>query len=232
MAQTLTVDQSLIKWCDKQVAKGKKLEICWEGGGDSGWVYFQIDGKNVGEVNIPEISTLVDRMYDELDYGSWAGEFSANGSAEYNPELKAFIGIDNYSESETSNFETDIEIIIPKSLWFDAVIYSIEDSDPDEQDVQTDFQFQIRNGFLSEEHNELREKYIDILTKTAERINDDYESSDDEEFTGIWDHNLIQRTDFVEDGDNLVYVINRISISVRSNIDKDIFLKLKPEDDE
>ena len=149
MAQTLTVDQSLIKWCDKQVAEGKKLEICWEGGGDSGWVYFQIDGKNVGEVNIPEISTLVDRMYDELDYGSWAGEFSANGSAEYNPELKAFIGIDNYSESETSDFKKDIEIIIPKSLWFDAVRYSIEDSDPDEQDVQTDFQFQIRNGFLS-----------------------------------------------------------------------------------
>jgi len=233
MAQTLVVNQSLIEWCDKQVAEGKKLEICWEGGGDSGWVYFQIDGKNIGDHDdSPEIETLINKMHDELDYGSWAGEFSANGSAVYDPESKAFVGTDSYSENESSEFKTDIKILIHKSLWFDSVSYSIEDEDPDEQNIQTDFQFQIRNGFRTIEHDKVREQIIDVLVKEAERINDEYESVNDEEFIGIWDHNEIQRSEFKVEGDYLVYDIHSISISIRSNIDKDICLSLKHDEDE
>lgn len=48
---------------------------------------FEIDGeKEDNEFT----NTLVDLMYDELDYGSWAGEFSASGTAILQPRNKVF----------------------------------------------------------------------------------------------------------------------------------------------
>ena len=73
---------SVKEWCDQQVAEGKELTLRWEGGGDSGWVYFELDGS---QVENEYTEKLVDYCYDVLDYGSWAGEFDATGEATYNP---------------------------------------------------------------------------------------------------------------------------------------------------
>jgi len=53
--------KDVITWLDKLSDEGKNIQICWEGGGDSGWVYFQIDGEQVADN--PMIDLLVDRMY-------------------------------------------------------------------------------------------------------------------------------------------------------------------------
>mgnify|MGYP003335272251 CR=1 FL=1 len=52
-----TMKLSLIDWCDQQVADGHDLKLHWEGGGDSGWCYFTIDGENAENktVNINKI---------------------------------------------------------------------------------------------------------------------------------------------------------------------------------
>ena len=79
--------EDVIKWCDKKTTEGSKIAICWEGGGDSGWVYMEVDGAQSTD---PEAEWLVDRMYSVLDYGSWAGEFNASGRAEYDIKTKIF----------------------------------------------------------------------------------------------------------------------------------------------
>ena len=92
-AKTIEVKKTVLEWCKEQVAQGHELKICWEGGGDSGWCYFQIDGE---EANNEYTDHLVNSMYSELDYGSWAGEFTATGEATFDPSENAFVGIDDY----------------------------------------------------------------------------------------------------------------------------------------
>ena len=112
--------QQIIDWCDKMTAEDKRPILKWEGGGDSGWVYMEDeDGERLDDV--PEAEWLVDKMYDELDYGSWAGEFSANGAAEYSVESKCFEGTDYYSEEQNSSCPSNIRIEIPAFIPFDRL---------------------------------------------------------------------------------------------------------------
>ena len=111
-------NSSLVEYCDNLVKEGKELALNWEGGGDSGWVYFTVDGK---EDDSDEIRRLIDACYEVLDYGSWAGEFSANGEATYNPKTKCFEGVDNYGEDTTETHRCKIDIVVPERLWFDSI---------------------------------------------------------------------------------------------------------------
>lgn len=77
---------TVAQWCDEQVKNGHTLTLKWDGGNDSGWVYFELDGE---ELTNEYTEKLVDYCYSELDYGSWAGDFSANGEAEYDPKRKS-----------------------------------------------------------------------------------------------------------------------------------------------
>jgi hypothetical protein len=116
----------VIKWCDDKSQNDQKVTIHWEGGGDSGWVYLQVDGENT---NSNEADWLIDKMHDELDYGSWAGEYSANGSAEYNPENKSFEGTDYYSEDDYATHTLNIPIYfkVPKKFYLENLILELED---------------------------------------------------------------------------------------------------------
>lgn len=229
MAQKLKTQLSLIEWCDQQVAEGKKLSMHWEGGGDSGWCWFEIDGQQVAESEQnPQIRQLLDLMYDTLDYGSWAGEFSANGEAEYDNGHKAFLGTDYYGEDQTEYHECDIKIKIPKHLWFDAIEYNIES-----EEAHVDFAFIIRNGFLSDEHNSLvdkiREEISDAVDIEIEKFTSDPKNL---EYQSIWQNVRVDRSEFEEEGDMLVYSIAELNMSVRSEEPKDIYLQLETEEDE
>ena len=72
--------QGLIEWLDEQADLGKDVMLKWEGGNDSGWAYFELDGETIENEHTDR---LVNWMYDHLDYGSWAGDFSAQGEAVY-----------------------------------------------------------------------------------------------------------------------------------------------------
>jgi hypothetical protein len=64
-------------------------------------------------------------MCSILDYGSWAGEFNASGSAVYDPETKTFEGEDIYTEDETDTLlliEHEVILIkIPKKYYFETL---------------------------------------------------------------------------------------------------------------
>jgi len=103
--------KSIVQWCKEQYEQGNELALVWDGGGDSGWCYFEMDGDTV-ENEYTE--ALVDHMYDTLNYGSWAGEFQANGRAIYDPETNSFEGTDYYGEDGNDVLEVDWTIRVPK----------------------------------------------------------------------------------------------------------------------
>lgn len=214
--------QAAIDWCDQQAAEGNELILEWDGGGDSGWVQFKVDGEYV---NNEHTEFITDLMYDELDYGSWAGEFTATGSASYDPDTQSFEGVDIYSEDETVAFNYKYIFRVPKSLWFDSLSYSLqyETGWGDEKE----FTFNIRNGFLTEKH----EQTIHKLGVDFDAVVDDIVAAwnDDEnngEFNGISDNGTILRQSFQEEGDFLVHTLDTISIRTRREEDKDVSIRL------
>lgn len=228
MSETIKTTKELIKWCDDQVAAGKELSMGWEGGGDSGWCWFEIDGVKLNDGEHEEADQLVELMYDELDYGGWAGEFSANGEATYDPKQKAFVGTDYYGEDDTHYQECEIEIRVPKHLWFDSLEYNMED-----EEVTVQVAFIIRNGFLTQEHWDASEYIAESISIDANEIVNKYTSSKDaKEYRSVWQNDRIQRSDFKEDGDDLVYTIEELNIGVYDSTDKDIYLQLQSEDDD
>lgn len=224
MSQKVKTPSNLIEWCDQQVAEGKTLGIGWEGGGDSGWCWFTIDGQQVADAKeTPQIRELLDLMYETLDYGSWAGEFSASGEAVYDPKQKAFVGTDYYSENQTEHWDCDVQIIIPKDLWFDAIEYNIED-----ESARVDFAFVIRNGFLSPKHDEVADQIKESLNDAVDaEVTKFCADENTGEYQSIWQSDRIVRSDFREEGDNLVYSIEEVSMTTSDTDEKDIFLTLE-----
>lgn len=157
--------EDVIKWCDEQSQDGKEVAICWEGGNDSGWVYIEVDGDNTSS---EESDWLVEQMCSILDYGSWAGEFSASGRAEYNSETKMFEGEDVYTEDTTETLELKLEdaivVKIPKKFYFEELEIQIEnilDGGP------VAIVPKVKNGFLSTELINLCESLQDDFSEKA-----------------------------------------------------------------
>mgnify|MGYP003343205748 CR=1 FL=1 len=219
---SLTKKLTLVEWCDQQVENGHELTLHWEGGNDSGWCYFQIDGESA-ENDYTE--KLTNWMYDHLDYGSWAGEFSATGEATYDFEKKAFIGIDHYSETETMAYKVDIPIHIPKHLWFGELGIHVECNYDDTP--QVDITFGISNGFLTEEHGEAEEALrIDIKDKILEAISA-WENKTGLSLESIWDERTIPFSDFKVEGDVLAGTLEYLDFRYPEEEEKQICLDLK-----
>ena len=166
--------EDVIKWCDEQSQDGKEVAICWEGGGDSGWVYMEVDGEQSTD---PEAEWLVDRMYSVLDYGSWAGEFNASGRAEYDIKTKIFEGEDIYSEDEIKSIElSDDDIItikIPKKYFFEELRVEFENILDGGDIIIAPI---VKNGILNQElvkycedlQDEVAEKAIKLLGQNTD----------------------------------------------------------------
>lgn len=214
----LKTQLSLIEWCDQQVKEGKELKIKWEGGGDSGWTYFQIDGE---EVTNEYTEALVNLMYNQLDYGSWAGEFSANGEAVYNPENKCFEGDDHYSEDTSIAWELGAIIRIPKSIWFDTVVIEVDGYD----NASSHIDITVRNGFVTEEHTNLQKQLEEYLDSMLEQATESFSKSHD--LRSVWMSMAINGSDFKEDGEDLIFQIENVDLGSYESTDKEIILELE-----
>lgn len=200
----LTIED-IIKWCDEQTEQGLDLKLCWEGGGDSGWCWFELDGKQCSQ---PEAEWLIEKMYDVLDYGTWAGEFSTNGEAEYNPETKEFDGTDYYSIEDTfiHKCKKPFAIKIPKTIYFDILYMECEG-----EDYEFNINASVTNGFFTKEaetyfnklESELNTWSSDVIAEIVQDLDDD------SEVTGAYQHYDLERTDFEEEGDFLVYTFDK-----------------------
>lgn len=224
MAQKLLMQLNLIDWCDQQVKAGNTLTIGWEGGGDSGWGWFELNDERMTDDKENEYTTkLTDLMYDQLDYGSWAGEFNASGKAVYDPEQKAFIGIDYYSEDSTVYYDCDVKIRIPKSLWFDRIEIQIQ---YEKADVDTIFY--VRNGFLTSAHNEFIKQFnLDFHEQVWTVIEGFMNDQEQNKYCSMSEDYDLNRSEFHEDGDYLVYQIESLGIGTEISKKKNIYLKLE-----
>jgi len=210
-------EKSVLQWCKEQVKAGRELKLCWEGGGDSGWAYFQIDGQTVENTFTEK---LTDMMYAELDYGSWAGEFNAQGEATFDADIEAFVGTDYYSETADTSIESDIKVSVPKDIWFDNIRISV---DIQEGDNDVEVSFIVLNGFVTPQHTVLEESLQDYLTS---EIVDTIDSKNLDNFRSAWDNIIINHSEFTENGDSITYTIDKISISVEEQTDKSIYLSI------
>jgi hypothetical protein len=217
MSKVISI-QEIIDWCDKQAAEGKEITLNWEGGGDSGWVFFEVDGEQAeGE----EIQALVDMMYNELDYGSWAGEFSANGTATYDPATKCFEGIDYYSEDDwtSTTFEEPFAFYIPGTYGFDSIEYNIEGNFED--DFRVEVTFNIVNGFISPELRELESEMSEaIKEKLTEELKDK-----DVNYFGT--HKLAERHEMNTEKSSVIFQFDTIEYSVYQTEEKGVAIDLK-----
>ena len=224
-AKKLQVKKSVLEWCNQQVIDDKELSIHWEGGGDSGWAYFQIDGQSVEN---QYTAYLVDRMYEVLDYGSWAGEFSAEGEAVYSKEEQAFIGVDDYSVDDTVLRNCNIVIQVPKDLWHDNLSISIESDDCERTRIGA--RFGVKNGFLSVDHIIFIQDIEDKIGQEVDAIINDFINSSTTDYRGIWETINLEPKDGVLKEDFLEYTINSLNIGTISTDEKDVYLDITADE--
>ena len=217
--------KSIVQWCKTLHEAGNELTMKWEGGGDSGWAHFEIDGESK-ENEYTE--ALVDRIYNTLNYGSWAGEFSASGIAVYNPETNAFEGTDFYGEDSDDIIDNlDITIRVPKSFWFETLHVEVDANYDETPDMSV--RFIIKNGFLTEEHTNFCRNLETTLQEKFSDVIDSYESKQGYEFRGTTDSWILDRADAIESGDDLIFYIRQIEINVMTNEERSIVLELDEE---
>lgn len=214
---------SLIEWLDDQVDQGNEVIIKWDGGNDSGWVHMEIDGEDVDN---EYTNAIINYMDQELNYGSWAGEFDANGEAMYDSKEKAFVGTDYYSETAVESHKVDIEILIPKHLWFDQLQVHVE-CNSSEEDVEVEVDFGIKNGFLTEEHQEVLKTLTEDLKEKIEASIEDWQDHTGNTLDSIWDDIIIPFSDFKVEGDTLVTDLEHLDFRYPETEEKDIYLDVK-----
>lgn len=211
--------KQILEWCDKQASKGHTLTLKWEGGNDSGWVYFEIDDETC---NTSETEALVDMMYEKLDYGSWAGEFNATGVATYDPKTRTFTGEDYYSYTESTSAECNIEIRIPKWLPFDAVNINTQD-----ENIDVEVRIILSNGFMHPQTKDVETKLEEVLHPLFDDAINDALKANSEEYDDCWhNYQLTKREHFKLDGEHYVAVINEVHYNIHEGEDKTVEINL------
>lgn len=214
--------QQIIDWCDEMAARGRNPIIKWEGGNDSGWARMEDEDGN--SLDCPEADALIDRMYDELDYGSWAGDFDASGEAPYNTKTKSFEGTDYYSETDNESCGANIRIEIPAFIPFDRLVIDTEDEGP-----SVSCELQLDNGYVHPASH-------DVLTNLEKQLGEEIglavdkyydESSDAKDFAGYDANYTIDRNEFKREDDMLVHVLTNADFQVHNTTENDKCIDLK-----
>lgn len=216
--------KSILKWLKELDDNGDELSIGWEGGGDSGWAYFQINGDSSDN---EYTEAILDFMYAELNYGSWAGEFNASGTATYDVPTRTFQGTDYYGEDGNDVLDVNVIINVPKKLWFDTLHVEVECNYDETPNMS--IQFIVKNGFLTQEHLDFCSNLEEVLRDEFEAHFSTYQSTDSCEFRGSNDSWILERKDAVEEDDMLVFKITKIDVNTIDSEERNVVLQLTDE---
>jgi hypothetical protein len=204
---------SLRQRLDAIAAEGKEIKVTWEGGNDSGGYNMFIDGEEVNYGDTLYDEVVEDIVADAVDYGGWAGDFSADGSVYYDADRGAFIGEGKETESESATLEDiSIEIRIPKALNFDAFEITTQGTFCWEE-LSIDCKFIISNGPVFPEHSEVEDTMNTYVRESVTHILETEEACREEEIGWVSNDWYISIGEFKEDGDELVHVIDNIDYS-------------------
>jgi hypothetical protein len=220
----------IINYLDTLVSEGNKISIGWTGGGDSGWCWFAINDTQVSESSENNyIKTLLDYMYSELDYGSWAGDYSADGAVYYNKDEGSFIGEGKDTTSDGGCLEgISIEIRVPKYLNFDSIDMETEGTFCFDELVCS-FRFGINNGPVFEEHSDIEKSMESYLLESVTHILQTDEACKDEEIGWVSNTWSIPREEFKEEEDSLVFIIDSIDYNFNNTIFQSYHITINEE---
>ena len=203
---------SLRQQLDALAAQGKEIKVTWEGGNDSGGYSLFLDGDDVnyGDVAYDEI---VDFISDTIDYGSWAGDYSADGSVIYDSDEGAFVGEGREVESDSCCLDDiSIEIRVPKILNFDSIQISTEGTFC-WGELDATFRFVINNGPVFEEHSDIENSMRDYIRESITDILETQKDIKNEDIAWVSNEWSMNRESFKEEGDDLVSIIDSIDFS-------------------
>jgi hypothetical protein len=220
----LTLQQRL----DAIAAEGKEIKVTWEGGNDSGGYNLFVDEV---EVNYKDafFDEVVDFISDTIDYGSWAGDYSADGSVCYNADQGAFIGEGKDTTSESACLDgISIEIRVPKYLNFDSVDMETEGTFCWD-DIVCSFRFGINNGPVFEEHSDIEKSMESYLLESVTHILQTDEACKGEEIGWVPNTWSIPREEFKEEEDSLVFIIDSIDYNFNNTIFQSYHIPINEE---
>jgi len=203
---------SLRQRLDAMAEEGKEIKVTWEGGNDSGGYNVFIGGEEIGyEEDL--FNEIVDVVSDTIDYGSWAGDYFADGSVRYNKDEGAFIGEGKDTVSDGGCLvNISIEVRVPKALNFDFFNIDSEGTFC-WGELATNARFIINNGPVFTEHTKVESDVEEHIRESIHHLLETDQATRDEEIG--WVHNdwMIAREDFEEDGDDLLFIIDNIDFT-------------------
>ncbi|OJV50974.1 MAG: hypothetical protein BGO31_10935 [Bacteroidetes bacterium 43-16] len=213
------ITKETIDFCDKHVKNGNELKITWDGGNDSGYIELILNEIELLDAD-QDVAAIISFAYTVLGYGSFDGDFSTSGEAIYDPDKKSFIGIDNYSHSESDIHPFNIQIRFPQSLWFDSIRLNYE-IDDDNTTVQVDIDCLITNGPRLDCYEKFEKMAAEIFVKDLQKEIEALNS-----FETTWDELIIERSQLQEVGNELVYIMTELTYSLNKNEQKPITICL------
>ena len=219
---------SLRQKLDALAAEGKEIKVTWEGGNDSGGYNLFVDEVevNYGDAFFDEV---VDFISDTIDYGSWAGDYSADGAVYYNKDEGSFIGEGKDTTSDGGCLEgISIEIRVPKYLNFDSIDMETEGTFCFDELVCS-FRFGINNGPVFEEHSDIEKSMESYLLESVTHILQTDEACKDEEIGWVSNTWSIPREEFKEEEDSLVFIIDSIDYNFNNTIFQSYHITINEE---
>lgn len=200
---------------DALAAEGKEIKITWEGGNDSGSYDLFIDDVRLDYYDA-EYDDIVSHVSDVIDYGSWSGDFSADGSVVYNSDEGAFVGEGREVESESLELDDiNIEIRVPKALNFDS-IEIISEGTYCFGELEVKCRFAITNGPVFSEHTEIEDAMKDNVEDLLGTILSTHKDTKNEEIGWVSNDWSLSREMLLEDGDDLVGEIINMDLSINN----------------
>ncbi|WP_343566251.1 hypothetical protein [Sphingobacterium sp.] len=206
--------------CDLLTQDGKELSVAWDGGNDSGCSTLMLDNVEIASPG-PLEEDISLYILSSLGYGSFAGDFSTEGTLTYDRSAQCFAGEDYYSRTDDDILECSIEIEIPEGIWFDELIIHTESYNNCDS-LETQIRLRILNGPYP--------KYFDQIKTGIERqINEKMEQALEhlENLAGIWETYTIPRRHFEVSGGLLFAEIKSIQYSFNSTKVEHISIPIK-----
>ena len=212
------------KYLDLLLSVGaEEIKVTWEGGNDEGSFYVYIDGKDTDIDYTRKDGTydLVDFIADEIGYGSFAGDYNANGEVIYDVEQGAFIGEDDCEMLQDYNYKFKKPLVFPilKELWFDSVLVDISGYS---EDMDISVRLSISNGPVFEEHMDFESNAVKVLEKEIYRLFDTID-----EVRDVWYNQEFGRDNLGVDKDgNFLLAITGLTYNKYVSEVKDIVIQL------
>jgi hypothetical protein len=132
--------KELLDFLKSEHSKHGPITVSWNGGNDDGYVYVSRAGVRLDPdeyyTEDGVWSNVVSLVENFIGYGSFAGDFCCDGEVTFVPVKKAFIGHDNFEESEYHSIDLNpedgfapIKISVPEDLWFESINIELNDDD-------------------------------------------------------------------------------------------------------